>query len=136
MVAAPLLMSVAKSLMPVAKSRRACSASLALSSKRRAERGAPQASGRIGARRFLVLGNPGQRGFHIGEFTGGKSFDPDTRGFRLFLGEFRGCDGMHPHQTAAHFGREFLLLLFGHYPLLQIICAVYGAAMARSIRPL
>src|SRR5258708_10136125 len=98
MVAAPSL--VAPSLMPVAKSRRARSASLACELKRRAERGAPQALGRIGARRFLVLGNPGQRGFHIGEFTGGKSFDPDTRGFRLFLGEFRGCDGMHPDQTA------------------------------------
>src|SRR5450631_2376886 len=122
-------MVIAPSLMLVANSRRACSAREPLGATDRL-------LGRIGARRFLVLGNPCQRGFHIGEFTGRKSFDPDARGFRLLLGEFRGCDGMHPHQTAAYFGREFLLFLFGHYPLLKFTCAVYGAAMARSIRPL
>src|SRR4029077_4561864 len=65
----------------------------------------------VGARRFLVLGNPGQRGLNIGELTGGKSLDPDTGGFGLFLGKFRGYNGMYPHQTSAHFGCEFLLLL-------------------------
>src|ERR1700736_4764552 len=68
----------------------------------------------LGALRFFVLRNPRQRGFDVGEFAGGKPLDPDPRRFRLFLGEFGGRDRVYPHQTAAYFSRELLLLFFVH----------------------
>src|ERR1700704_326856 len=69
---------------------------------------------RLGAVRFLVLRDPRQRRFDIGKLAGGKPFDPDAGPLGFFLGEFGGRDRVYPHQTAAHFSGEFLLLLFGH----------------------
>src|SRR5580700_710810 len=68
----------------------------------------------LGTLRFLVLRDPRQCGLDVGEFGGGEPFDPDAGRLRLFLGEFGACDRMHPHQTAAYFGGELLLLFVGH----------------------
>src|SRR3984893_10388572 len=67
----------------------------------------------LSARRFFVLRNPRQRGFDVGELAGGKPFDLDAGRLRLFLGEFGGRDRVYPHQTAAYFSRELLLLTPG-----------------------
>src|SRR6202522_3343784 len=82
--------------------------------------------GGLGTRRFFVLRDPRQRGFHVGELAGGKPFDPDAGRLRLFLGEFGARDRVDPYQTTADFGREFLLLFFGHTRLLKDVWTSIG----------
>src|SRR5271165_5059537 len=64
---------------------------------------------------FLVLLDPRERGFDVGEFRRGKPFDSDAGRRRLLARKFRAGDSVHPYEAAAHFGREFLLLLVGHF---------------------
>src|ERR1022692_4597605 len=63
-----------------------------------------------GFRGILVLFDPGQRRFDIGQFTGSEPLHPDAGRVGLLAGEFRRCDRMHPNQAAADLGGEFLLL--------------------------